>query len=162
MRGVPRTGALRGTGFTVTAIAAALAMAAGGCRRSAQPRTSVTGEVREPACDADRGEVRFVPLAADAAQGPTTVAIAAGRFQVRTGGGLMPGEYRVEATAKRGTGRRHVVPTVADEVEVEILEPTSDPAYAGAASPLRFRAAASGAATFDIDVPAAAPAPAAR
>ncbi len=107
---------------------------------------------------AERGFVRFVPLDAGetAAQAVHMVAIVDGRYAVQTGGGLVPGDYRVEAAAERLTGR--LVPALHEGAPLPERQPESDPAFAGPKSPLEFTAVAGRSATFDIDLPAAAPA----
>lgn len=136
-------------------MAAMVIVAAAGCGGADRPRTAVAGSVRMGGKPAEMGFVRFVPLAAgpESMQVGTLVAISKGRYEVQTGGGLVPGEYRVEAAAERLTGRTTIVQLDYEEAPVPEREPASDAAYAGPDSPLRFTADGRRSATFNIDLP---------
>ena len=63
------------------------------------------------------GSIVFQPM--PGTQSPTAGApIRDGRFEVAAGGGAHPGEFRVEITAIRGTGKRRMDPMVGREIEV--------------------------------------------
>lgn len=155
-RGGRRGGSRRAA--LIVAILAGSCLVAGGCGRPGRPRVGVAGAVRVGGQPAERGFVRFVPLDASetAAQVVHMVAIVDGRYAVQTGGGLVPGDYRVEAAAERLTGR--LVPALHEGAPLPERQPVSDPTHAGPKSPLRFTAVAGRPATFDIDLPAVAPA----
>ena len=84
------------------------------------------------------------------------VSIVDGKYQVKTGGGLREGRYRVEVEVQHKTGRKVTKRVFDDIAEVEVDETAlvSSPLHAGKDSPLEYTAESAANRQFDIDVPA--------
>ena len=81
----------------------AVTMAAAGCGGAS--RAGVSGTVTVNGQPLEAGDISFAPVAPQG--GPTAgAAIVRGRYKVSAEQGLLPGEYKVQVHAFRGTGKK--------------------------------------------------------
>lgn len=133
-----------------------LASVAVGCGRDGRERFPVRGTVTFEGKAVEIGEIRFVPIGEDDGlpRHSPEIAIQAGEYQMQTGGGLMPGRYRVEVEVLEETGKKTMVNMGTEMIEQPEYALISSPQYAGADSPLTYAAERGAAQRFDIEVPA--------
>lgn len=116
-----RGGESMGRHDMLLAVCAAVAIAlgaAGGCGRP--PAAALEGSVTFAGQPIDDGTIRLFPV--DGTPGPGAAAlVAAGRFAIEPGKGLVPGRYMVAIAATRPTGRT-VKPEPGSEADGSVAE----------------------------------------
>ena len=127
-----------------------------GCGPTEPVRVPVQGQVTVDGQIAEGGVVRFEPIGEERGsnRASAVVSIIDGKYQVKTGGGLREGRYRVEVEVQRKTGRKITKRVFDDVAEVDETALVSSPLHAGKDSPLEYTAESAANLQFDIDVPA--------
>jgi hypothetical protein len=100
--------------------------------------------------------VRFVPIERDATKAHEAALIAPiseGRYSLDLVGGLLPGNYRVEADARRKTGKQIMKSMGTEMAMQDETVPVAPDEYAGANSPLKVSVDDDFAGQFDIELP---------
>lgn len=113
----------------------------GGAGGSHAEHTPAAGTVTVGDQPATAGEVRFVTLNPRDGLPERTFRCPVqedGSWQFDSGGGLPPGEYRVEVEATRRTGRQVEQFIGTESTLVDETERISPEEYAGSSSPLRY------------------------
>ena len=85
-----------------------------GCGASADSRSGMSGTVKLDGKPIEKGRITLRPLTAGQTAGAL---VENGTFSVATAPGLKPGDYRVEFTARRGTGVKYIDDGTGLEVE---------------------------------------------